>query len=95
MMRTMRRLLVGLLSLTAFLTVGSPAFAMYPPPDPGSHDWVKATAPTIATSGSSHTGQIAWIAFGAAVVVVLVALAVLIKFSSRRHHVGSRQLQTS
>ena len=97
--RSLVGLLVGLTTL--ILTgIGSTAFAAVGPPDGPASTAAPLPLPpsaavvvTTGDTGTSVAQQIAWMATGAVVVLVLGALVVGIAVLSRRHHVHSRQLQ--
>ena len=95
--RSLVGLLVGL--TTVILTgIGSTAFAAVGPPDGPASTTAPLPPPVAATvpvsdAGTSFAQQIAWMATGAGIVLVLAALAAGIAVLSRRHQVHTRQLQ--
>ena len=91
------RSLVGLLvGLTAVLLtgIGSTAFAAVGPPDgPASTAPPVAASLAVVDTGTSFAQQIAWMATGAGIVLVLAAVVAGIGVLSMRHHVHTGQLQ--
>ncbi len=86
--RPLVRLLVGLFTFLP-LAIGSAAYAATDPVggnDPGG------TAP-FTDGGTSFVQQVAWMASGAAIVILLAAVVAGIAVLSRRHTVQTRQLQ--
>ncbi len=86
--RPLVRLLVGLFTLVP-AAIGSAAYATVGPPDGP----LSAPAPVSTGGGPSFAQQVAWMATGAASVLLIAAVVAGIAVLSRRHQIHSRQLQ--
>jgi hypothetical protein len=86
--RPLVRLLVGLFAVLP-ATIGSVAFAATEPVGGNSPD---GTLP-YTSGGVSFAQQVAWMATGAVIVLLVAAAVAGIAVLSRRHQIQTRQLQ--